>query len=59
MTENFMVTRKQNKSVEAVLVETGFITNLIQEELMNTDAYLSKVANAIGNGITNTIINVE
>ena len=54
-----MVTRKQNKSVEAVLVETGFITNLIQEELMNTDAYLSKVANAIGNGITNTIINVE
>ena len=45
------VTRRQKEKTASVLVEIGFMTNKKQEELMNTDAYLEKVAKATAEGI--------
>ena len=49
--ERMGVIRGHNKGTAAVLVEIGFMTNPRQENLMQKDSYLYKVAQGIANGV--------
>jgi len=42
----------KSPSIPSVLVETSFITNPREEQLLGTDAFRRKIATAIANGIT-------
>ncbi len=51
-TEDFYVLKQSN--IPGVLVETAFITNPNEFELLKTDSFKDKVAKAVVNGIVNT-----
>ncbi|KAJ51030.1 N-acetylmuramoyl-L-alanine amidase [Clostridium tetanomorphum] len=52
-TANFYVLK--NTIAPAVLVETGFISNVNEEKLLNSNSFQDKMAQAIANGIMNFI----
>ena len=52
-TENYYVLKHMDAT--SILIETGFISNIVQERLLNSSAYQTKVANAIAKGILNTL----
>lgn len=55
--EEWFVVR--NANMPSVLVEVGFLTNKKEAELLNSQNYLSKVANGIYNGLVDFIVHFE
>ena len=52
-TANYYVLK--NTDATAILIETGFVSNPVEDNLLVTDAYQNKVAKAIATGILKTL----